>query len=493
MKMSEKLVRAREYEKSNIVETIDGRPLFHVTGAVGWINDPNGFGMYKGEYHLFYQYHPYSNQWGPMHWGHVKSDDFVKWTRLPVAMAPDEKYDSVGCFSGSSLELSDGRHLLIYTGVSKRVDAEGKEHEYQQQCVAIGDGVDYEKVACNPVISTEMLPPGGNTTDFRDPKIWKEGNCYYVAVANRAADGCGQILLYESEDAVSYRLKGVVDQSAGQLGRMWECPDYFALGDKKILIISPQEMTGDGMEIHPGNNSLFVVGEAPDWIDFKRESMQQIDYGMDFYAPQTMRTADGRRMMIAWMQSWDTCHYASNEYNYYGEMTFPRELICENGEVRQQPAREIEKYYGDRVEYKGVEIKDEISLLDVEGRAFDMTVCVSDMKSDSVFEIKLAKDDEHEVSVEFDCRKHIIKLNRTRDGITADILAMREFPAELINGRLKLRLLMDRHSLELFVNEGRRVATMKIFAPVEAAGITFSATKPVVLELVKYDLEEKLK
>ena len=114
----EKLKKAREFEQEQLKRiSPEERPCYHVTGGSGWINDPNGFSFYKDEYHLFYQYHPYSNECGPMHWGHVTSKDLITWERLPLAMAPEESYDNFGCFSGSGIELPDGRHLLMYTGV----------------------------------------------------------------------------------------------------------------------------------------------------------------------------------------------------------------------------------------------------------------------------------------------------------------------------------------------------------------------------------------
>lgn len=129
-------------------------PLFHLTPPVGWLNDPNGFSAYWGEYHLFYQYHPYSTSWGPMHWGHCKSRDLLRWEYLPAALAPDQPYDRDGCFSGSAAETLDGRHVLLYTGVRKQ---EGRE--YQTQCAAVGDGLNYEKLPANPVITGAQLPP----------------------------------------------------------------------------------------------------------------------------------------------------------------------------------------------------------------------------------------------------------------------------------------------------------------------------------------------
>ena len=129
--ISETLQCARDFETQYAAYIPEAdRPAFHVTGAVGWINDPNGFSCYQGEYHLFYQYHPYTTNWGPMHWGHVKTRDFIRWERLPAAMAPDTEADRDGCFSGSALELPDGRQMLVYTGVYKTRRADGQIEEF---------------------------------------------------------------------------------------------------------------------------------------------------------------------------------------------------------------------------------------------------------------------------------------------------------------------------------------------------------------------------
>ena len=98
------LERVRDFEREQAQKlSADERPFFHLTPLVGWMNDPNGFCWYKGQYHLFYQYHPFSRQWGPMHWGHAVSDDLLHWTYMPCALAPDTAADAGGCFSGSAV------------------------------------------------------------------------------------------------------------------------------------------------------------------------------------------------------------------------------------------------------------------------------------------------------------------------------------------------------------------------------------------------------
>lgn len=109
------------------------------------MNDPNGFSDYKGEHHLFFQYYPYATHWDSMHWGHAKSTDFIKWEYLPTALAPDQDYDNSGVFSGSAIEDGE-KQILIYTGVEEKAAPNGEKCIRQNQCVAIGNGVEYEKL-----------------------------------------------------------------------------------------------------------------------------------------------------------------------------------------------------------------------------------------------------------------------------------------------------------------------------------------------------------
>ncbi len=489
--ISEKLQQAREYEKENFSLVPEKeRPRYHVTAPIGWINDPNGFSTYKGEYHLFFQYHPYSTNWGPMHWGHVKTVDFVKWESLPVAMAPDTKYDDMGCFSGSAITLPDGRHLLMYTSVEKRTNNEHKSCDYQQQSVATGDGKDYVKYPDNPVITTDMIPQKNNKVDFRDPKIWEEDGRYYCIVGSRSEDDSGELVLFESSDCFNWEYKTVVDRCCNEYGKMWECPDYFPLDNKQILIVSPQEMEGDGAEFHPGNGTVLFVGKKNADISFKREDVQTLDFGLDFYAPQTLLAKDNRRIMIAWMQNWDTSGIGNGKRKIYGQMTFPRELTIKGKRVYQNPVREIEAYYGTKVIYSNLKISKETALTGITGRVMDITVTL-DVGANPTFdwfEIKLSKGEKHFTSLSYDTNRNTFKIDRSRSGGVNDILNSREFNVASVNDKLKIRLLLDRYSVEVFLNDGEKTASTVIYTPLEEDEMTFCAGGTARVDIEKNEL-----
>ena len=259
---SQTLREARKYEELAEAQiTLDARPAFHLSPRAGWMNDPNGFSWYQGMYHMFYQYHPYSSYWGPMHWGHAVSRDLLHWEYLPAALAPDMPYDKDGCFSGSALELADGRQLLMYTGVLHEPQPDGSFHEVQTQCIALGDGRDYEKLPENPVLTEKSLPEGGSRYDFRDPKAWLgEDGRYYCVAGNCTGDKDGQILLYSSADGLHWQYEGILAKNNGRFGRMWECPDFFELDGKQVLLTSPQDMLPRGFEYHNGNGTLCLIG-----------------------------------------------------------------------------------------------------------------------------------------------------------------------------------------------------------------------------------------
>ena len=491
--ISEKLQKAREFEEKYApFVPEEERADFHVTGAVGWINDPNGFSYYKGEYHLFFQYHPYSVQWGPMHWGHVKTKDFIKWERLPIALAPDAEQDRSGCYSGSAIELPDGRMLILYTGMQQSRDESGQITEIQEQCVAIGDGIDFEKYEGNPVISAKDLPEGGSIHDFRDPKIWRESDgLYYCVIGNRTPDGSGAILMYRSEDAIHWNYVTTLEKCCNEFGKMWECPDFFSLDGKQILMTSPQEMMPMGLEFHAGFGTLCMIGEYDRTsYEFSRENVSTIDYGLDFYAPQTMETPDGRRIMIAWMQNWSTTRSYERGIRIFGEMTVPRELGVKNGRLIQNPVRELENYRGHKVAYKNVLVRQEMSIAGVRGRVLDMTVEVKPVGSTvyRTFKVNVAKDGDFVTSVRYKTVNNTIRIDRSRCGFPHDIVNIREFNVRPQDGYLKLRFILDKHSLELFVNDGEQAASTILYTNPKAESISFEAEGDAMIDVEKYEL-----
>ena len=478
MSESAALARARAYCAAALhTQARELYPVFHATGGVGWINDPNGFSVYRGEYHLFFQYHPYDTIWGPMHWGHVKSRDFLHWERLPVALAPDMPYDADGCFSGSAVELPDGRQMLMYTGV--RGSGEGDTEVFQTQCLALGDGRDYVKYARNPVLDGSAVPEGGSVRDFRDPRIWREDGRYYAVAGNRSADGSGAILLYESDDAFTWRFVTVLDASGGEYGKMWECPDFFPLDGKQWLLTSPQEMRADaGGEYHDGYGTLAIRGSyAPEGHIWKRERMQTVDYGPDFYAPQTLLTPDGRRVMIAWMQDWDTAPFRTGALPFHGQMTLPRELRMQNGRLYQTPVRELEACRGRTVTADGVALDGETELPGVRGRVLDLRVRLRPEAGGApyrAFRLSVARGEGYETEILCLPEEGTVRVRR-RAGFPEELCNERAFPADIGGGDFSLRVLLDRWSMEVFVNEGERASSWVLYAPQTAEGIRFAS------------------
>ena len=443
------LLKVRRMEKKQIHDIPkEERPAYHMSSPTGWINDPNGFSVFQGQYHLFFQYHPFSKKWGPMHWGHCTSEDFIKWEYLPCALAPEESYDEGGCYSGSAIEV-DGEHVLIYTGIMDRYLDDGFHYYRQVQCIAKGDGIDYRKGEENPIITGESLPEGSSLEDFRDPKVWREDDGYYLVVGSRAKDGSGQILMYYSEDLNQWEYVTVLEQSKNKYGKMWECPDFFSLGDRQILLVSPQDMRAKGLEFHNGNNSIFIYGQyEKESHQFKREKVTSADYGLDFYAAQTLLTQDGRRILIGWMQSWDA-NITPASFQWSGMMTIPRELTLEHGRIYQRPVRELEKYRTDMVRYDNLSITGSTILKNITGRVLELLVEITGFDFE-YFRIQFAKSDEYQTFLQYNHKKRCLTIDRTHSGIDRDVVCRRKMelaPIQEENSKevLKLRILLDKY------------------------------------------------
>lgn len=456
--------------------------------------NPNGFSYYKGEYHLFYQYNPYSTHWDSMHWGHVVSKDLLHWNYVPTALAPDEDYDKFGCFSGSAIELEDGRQLLMYTSVNQEKLEDGTVRDIQTQAVAVGDGKDYEKYDKNPVLTAKDLPKGASKVDFRDPKIWKgnDGN-FYCVIGSRPADGSGQILLYRSKNGFEWEFVSILAKNQNRYGKMWECPDFFELDGKYVLLTSPQDMLPEGLEFHNGNGTLCIIGELdPETHTLKEQFCQGVDYGIDYYAMQTLLAPDGRRIMIAWMQNWDTLAYRCNDSGWFAQMSLPRELSVKNGRLYQVPIRELNAMRANKVEYNNVVIKDTRLTLDqIEGRIVDLELVIRPADKDNLykkFEFCFAENEKYHSTLCFRPDESVLKIDRKFSGSERALVHQSSC---LVNGdsnELKLRVILDKFSVEVFINDGEQVMSAVILTKQEAKGISFFADGAAKLDIVKYDL-----
>lgn len=325
--------RANDYIRENKqLVNVQYKPERHFSAEIGWINDPNGFVYFRGEYHLFYQFYPYDSVWGPMHWGHAKSKDLVHWEHLPVALAPDQDYDRNGCFSGSAI-VKDNRLWLMYTG---HIEEESGVRQVQNMAVS-DDGIHFRKISENPVATGEMLPDEIIASDFRDPKVFEKDGHYYAVVAGKHKDGVGCIVLLGSDDLRNWNFESIFLKGRAHQGIMWECPDFFELDGKDCLVMSPMRYEREGDSFHNINSSVFITGTV-DWgkKEFIPEQVQEIDHGQDFYAPQTLIDNQGNRLMIAWMQMWGrTLPTDDLKHRWSGSFTIPRQLKFEKGQLRQ--------------------------------------------------------------------------------------------------------------------------------------------------------------
>ncbi|CAH2267654.1 jg11557 [Pararge aegeria aegeria] len=315
-------------------------PRYHLAPPQGWMNDPNGFSVFQQEYHVFYQYNPDSAlEAGTAHWGHAKSRDLLNWQHLPIAMYPNETYDSSGVFSGSAL-IEDDTMYLYYTAHTNH-PGETPNHEEHQALAISTDGVNVVKYQNNPLIEGADRQP-----DFRDPKVWKHGDTYYMVLGNQFTKNdtrLGRVLLYSSKDKYNWSEVAIIGESDGSLGYMWECPDFFQLDGHFILLMSPQGIPAEGDKYKNLHQTGYIVGDF-DYrtLTFKpTTSFQELDHGHDVYATQTILDNKGRRLVLAWFDMWET-NYPEQLDGFTGQITIPRILtLSKDFRLVQRPVPEI--------------------------------------------------------------------------------------------------------------------------------------------------------
>lgn len=436
------------------------RPTYHFSPLYGWMNDPNGMVYKDGEYHLFYQHNPYGSKWGNMHWGHAISKDLINWEHRPDAITPD----ALGTiFSGSAVVDTDntagfgaGAIVAIYTQNSDR--------QVQSIAYSTDNGRSFTKYENNPVLTSDAR-------DFRDPKVFwhKETQRWIMLLA------VGQEMqIFSSSNLKDWAFESSFGEGQGAHGGVWECPDLFELpvdgtNEKKWVLLCNLNPGGP----FGGSATQYFVGTF-NGKEFANESPSQtkwMDWGKDHYATVTWSDApDNRRIAIAWMSNWQYANDVPTS-QYRSPNSVPRDLslFTVDGETHLQSApspellklRDISKKRSFKVNGTRT-IKDMIA--GNEG-AYEIELTIENQYAD-VIGFRLYNDKGEEVDMQYDMKEKKFSMDRRKSG---DVGFNENFPMltwtaiESGKDELKLRLFVDKSSVEAFGDGGRFVMTNQVF------------------------------
>ncbi|PWD99821.1 glycoside hydrolase family 32 protein [Marinilabilia rubra] len=459
------------------------RPQIHFTPKAQWMNDPNGMVYHDGEYHLFYQYHPNSNVWGPMHWGHAISEDLIHWEHLPIGLYPD----SLGTiFSGSAVADVDntsgfGKNgktplVAVYTNHSHEKESEGRI-DYQTQSIAysLDNGRTWTKYEKNPVLDN----PG--IRDFRDPKVrWHEPTQKWImtlAVKDRVS-------FYSSPDLKEWTFESSFAQDEEHNGVV-ECPDLFPLNyngqEKWVLFIS----LNPGF-LHGGSGTKYYIGEfdGKEFIpDDPNAPTHWFDYGKDNYAGVTWSNIpeeDGRTLFIGWMSNWQYATVVPTE-QWRSAMTLPRSLELVEGAggkpvLKGEVVNTIENIAGDWQEKSDLPVAAaEAGTLEFsfeEDAAYQLSL-EFDIQMDATATIDLYNEAGDSIFITLDKNRELVVFDRIDSGETT---FNENFPGKYdapvaFEGPVKVDLYVDQSSVEMFINGGKVQMTNLVFPETLLTGV----------------------
>ena len=455
------------------------RPIYHFLPPANWMNDPNGLIQWQGQYHLFYQYNPYSPWHHKIHWGHAVSSDLVHWTHLPIALTPTPHGpDADGCWSGCAIN-HDGVPTLFYSGVFPQV-----------VCLATSDDklLHWQKHEQNPVIS--RVPDSINAGDpweFRDPYVWQEGDTWYMLMGTRVVGEGGAVLLYRSQNLTDWEYLDVLIKGDRNLfepfwtGTIWECPNLVKLGDKHVLIVSFQ---------HHESGQLLYTGYYPGTyaaLQFTPETPHILDYGAHFYAPQVLQDDRGRTIMWGWL--WEGRSEAEQrKAGWAGVMSLPRLLtLRDDGLLGIEPAPELQSLRGERHHLENVVVhnEDHQVLAGVQGSCLEILALIEpDEVRQFGLKLRCAPDGREETWVLVDVPHQFVTIEREKSSlantVSHDVLPARQVarnaPLEITPGEpIQLHVFLDNSVVEVFVN-GRITLSSRIYPTLsESLGVAVFA------------------
>ncbi|MBQ0064922.1 MAG: sucrose-6-phosphate hydrolase [Firmicutes bacterium] len=428
------------------------RQAYHVQPITGLSSDPNGFTYLNGTWHLFYQWTPWGAVHGLKYWYHVTSKDLISWKNEGVGLHPDTIYDNKGCHSGSAI-CKDDELYFFYTGNHRNENWERTPWTCAAKLVD-GKPVKLEK----PLFG----PRDDYSEHQRDPKVFynEEKQMYYIFIGAQTLDLKGCVQVYKSKDLLSGW------EFAGQLkvpgyesfGGMWECPCIERIGDTDILLFSPQYTKLPGRS-ESTNHNVYLLGKMDfDTLTFTPNGeYKHLDYGFDFYAAQLASNVQDKdkAIIISWIGLPDN-HYPTEEEDYEGSMTLPRELRIVDGKLIQTPLQEMEALR--KKEIKELSRQCEL-LVDVNDASFDLNLFT---KENGEGGIRLHYEEGKGIEID---RTGLDKRFNEKVG---EVLTV---PVEKLTS---LQIFVDHSSIEYFINGGEAVFTSHMYPTQEEMHYTMS-------------------
>ncbi|MBT5099221.1 MAG: glycoside hydrolase family 32 protein [Polaribacter sp.] len=485
------------------------RPNFHFTPKANWMNDPNGMFYFNGTYHLYYQYYPDGNVWGPMHWGHATSTNMIAWEEQPIAIYPD---DLGLIFSGSAVVDVNNTSgfgkdgivpiVAMYTYHNMKGEQAG-DLDFQTQAIAysLDEGMTWVKYDKNPVI------PNSGIKDFRDPKvIWDVDHSKWIMTL-AAGD---KVLFYSSLNLREWILESSFGAAFGQHDGMWECPDLFPIKvsgqdeTKWVLLVSINPAAPNG-----GSGTQYFVGDFDGQkftldTDFKQQLQQDravwLDYGRDNYAGVTWSNIpkkDGRKLFIGWMSNWEYARDVPTE-TWRSAMTIPRELKLKKNEkefvLSSAPVSELSKYVSKTIVKETLTVNNQKTIItqsEIDLSRVRIQLEMNHLKSDK-YDFTFQNSFGDRLSFGIDNIKKQYYLNRQNSGkVTfSDKFAntISKAPIKNPSNMLKIEVLVDKTSIEVFYNDGETIMTEIFFPnePFEAFSIN-TTDAALILENIKIE------
>ncbi|MEV6109917.1 GH32 C-terminal domain-containing protein [Streptomyces sp. NPDC051940] len=442
------------------------RPQFHYTPYQGWINDPNGLVQFGGRHHLFSQYHPDAPKWGPMHWAHADSPDAVHWRELPVALRPDPPAtpgDVSGIFSGSAV-ASGGTLYAAYTRFTDTAARPGATPETVEM-VTSTDGVTFTPLAANPVVAAA---PAGSGAGFRDPYLFRDPVAGGWKMAVGSGDGDrGKVQLYASADLRTWTYDGVLATGDGTDGAMWECPSLFPLDGKWVLLTSVNE----------GGRSVqrYAVGSYDGHV-FTPERRGVLDGGGDTYAGQVYRDDRGRQLMIAWLGDWNAKE-PTRVNGWAGAQSVTRELFLRaDGGLGARPVAELASLETGTTVRSGARTVGDVPWRLGRGSVARLraAIDVNATTADTVT-VRLHASAAEATELRYDKATGTLTLDTARSGYgTRAAYSTRVTPDA--DGVLRLDVLLDRSSVEVFAGDGETLTARVYPRYVESDAVEFAGS-----------------